>query len=31
MSIDFETKYDPTKFEEEIYEKWLLNFCFTQN
>ncbi len=29
MNIDFETKYDPTKFEEEIYEKWLLNFCFT--
>ena len=28
MRFEFETKYNPKDFEEEIYEKWLLKFCF---
>ena len=31
MRFEFETKYNPRDFEEEIYEKWLLKFCFLED
>ena len=31
MQIDFDKKYNPSEFEDEIYNMWLLNNCFKAN